>query len=106
MFDSKFKIAGVFNRSGMSRQNKPYSIYVAVCLEPIVIYGSLVNGSGYRSREIDCDEEVFSQLSNCKFPLDVEAYCLLGYENKIRISSLKSAPPKSASKPSSALRSS
>ena len=105
MFNSKFKIAGVFNRAGTSRQNKPYSMYIAVCLESIVIDGSLVNGSGYRSREIDCDEQVFSQLSNCKFPIDVEAYCIVGYQNKIRISSIKSSPPKSASKPSSALRS-
>lgn len=106
MFDSKFKIAGVFNRAGTSRQGKPYSMYMAVCLEPIVIDGSLVNGSGYLCREIDCDEQVFSQLSNSKFPVDVEAYCLVGYQNKIRISSLKSALPKSAVKPSSALRSS
>ena len=106
MFDSKFKIAGVFNRAGMSRQGKPYSLFIAVCLEPILIDGSLVNGSGYGSREIDCDERVFSQLSNSKFPVDVEAHCVVGYQNKIRISSLKSSPPKSAPKPSSGLRSS
>ena len=106
MFDSEFKIAGVFNRAGMSREGKPYSLFIAVCLEAIVIDGSLVNGSGYRCREIDCDEKVFSQLSNSKFPVDAEAHCIVGYQNKIRISSLKSPLAKSGSKPSSAPRSS
>ena len=102
MFHSHFKVAGAFNRAGTSRQGKSYSMFIMVCLEPILIDGSLVNGSGYQSREIDCDEQVLTQLCNCKFPVDVEAHCYMGYQNKIRISSVKPIFPKSAPKAASA----
>lgn len=86
----KIVVAGIYNRSGISQKTqRPYDIHSLIVLEPVKLEGTIVNGAGYVAREMDCNAQVMSQLSQVKFPAEVEGFFSMRNDNKLQCDSVR-----------------